>query len=209
MEGVEGIKDGKVFFDGTTWRATCNNSPGVPISHELAYSIRKGLYANAWFDATSPRFRKLSDSDRAYREYYSYNCHRTALSIQGNFYKDASSDPSVLIYQAAYDFKPAVYKDIEKNKTQGIAMEGLPSELSKVTPPCVVHLEKDFMQEVHPVHSFVYLGTDATGEHVCFEKAGYRDGKFRVTSYKRIEAMYPPRAHVAYVQPPMTGHTAL
>lgn len=204
MESIERTGSNRIFFSEGTWRATCNSTDGVPLPKTMAYWIRKALYANAWFERSHPRFRNLSYEDKAYREYHSYNCHRTALAMQGTVYDALTNDPSPLAYQASHDFKPGVEADIKQHNSEALPMETLQEKLLKVTPPCVVHIRKDHQQNEQLMHSFVYLGRDRSGVHVCFDKRGGDGSPFRITPLATIEQEYTPRFHVAYIQPTIT-----
>lgn len=185
----EQIPTGDVHeVDGKWFMRLDPDSRGVEIPPEVAQVVRVGLWANQRKGA-----RRGSESNHKTTDaYWDINCHKTVLYALGLI---DSESPSRIDYGIRL---------LPREAFQLVEGDGA-SEFEKEAPAIlngrlglaeIVEMKDGKIKttrdgEVDRVaHSFL-VGFDEHGKAVCFEKIGYSERPFRVTSVQEVFTEYP------------------
>jgi hypothetical protein len=185
-----------VFFDGAHWRVTLDGSHSVLVHRKLAAIIRMSLFATKRLPEITQKLPPHElHMNSIYRTHHAYNCHRTALEIQGE---------ALDLYDAAYSYKPKIREKFSQPQNTITDMEGVGDALRNGEFPRWVHFMNE--REDSPLHSVCILGRDERGTFICFEKQGYYDAPFRITKLEDVLRQFSSVVHTACVEPVMTQY---
>jgi hypothetical protein len=182
-----------VFYDGVHWRVTLDGTHSVPVHRKLGAIIRMGLYASKKLPEITQRLpRHELHMDAIYRNHHAYNCHRTALEIQGE---------ALDLYDAAYSYKPKILEKFSDPRNAVTHIEGVRDIVREGTFPRWVHFMSE--REESPLHSTCILGVDERGTYICFEKQSYYDAPFHLIKLDDVLRQFSSIVHTACVEPAM------
>ncbi len=190
IEGAQRRREGVFLKDGQ-WVVSLDGIHTLAVNRRLGAIIRMGLYASRKLPEImkSTPHKELRDN-KIYREHYAYNCHRTALEIQGE---------TLDFYDASHNFKERIRDAFDNRNAVVTGISGVAGALQTGGFPRFVHIMNE--REDVITHSTLVLGRDTGGTYVCFEKVGYHSDPFRLVSLEQTLSQYNDVTHAACIEP--------
>ena len=182
-----------VFYDGKDWRVALDGTHSVPVERRLGAIIRMGLFASKKLPEMTKRLpRHELLKSKLYRNHYAYNCHRTALEIQGE---------ALDLYDAAYSYKPKIREKFSDPHNTVTSVDTVRDEIRSGGFPRWVHFMDE--REDSPLHSTCILGKDERGTYICFEKQSYYSAPFQLKKLDDVLRQFSGVIHSACIEPVM------
>jgi hypothetical protein len=162
------------------------------VHKRLAAMIRLGLHASRKQEQirrdTPPG--ELRNND-IYRKHHAYNCHRTALEIQGEALDG---------FDAAHGYKIKIEEKISDSRNQVLDINEVHTKVVKEKAyPRFLHFFED--REERPLHSTLILGPDERGTILCFQKDGFYEKHFKIVRLVDVLNDYNPKNTAACIEP--------
>lgn len=182
-----------VFYDGTAWRVTLDGSHSVKVHRKLGAIIRMGLFASKKLpEITKGLAPHELHMNKIYRTHHAYNCHRTALEIQGE---------ALDLYDAAYSYKPKIREKFDDPQNTITSVDMVYDVVRSGEFPRWIHFMND--REDRPLHSTCILGKDERGTYICFEKQAYYDAPFHLIKLEDVLRQFSSSLHAVCIEPVM------